>query len=259
MGVDELVQADAEANGAVEGPAEEEGRILVVVGRVGQVGVHLGLLVDYRQRIGRQIRPQEALLEGLVVEAGDDAEVVGAAAQRKEEIRVLLLAGRDDGAAGQHNLERVDGVAGPALLGPQVRDAAASGEPSHANAGNAATGDGQVQGVEDGVDEIPGRAAADGDAGLVVAQRDGVQAAQVDDDVVVAGRAREPLVAAAADGKLALGGGQRLDGAGDIVNRLGRDEALRVDGRDLGRKVRRQGSIVGRRAWPHNLVRAEGD
>lgn len=74
----------------------------------------------------------------VLIEAGDDAKVVAPAAERQPQVRVLLLAGLDNGAVGENNLERNDLIAGLALPRAKVGDAAAAAEPCHADAGNTA-------------------------------------------------------------------------------------------------------------------------
>lgn len=51
LGVDELVQGNAQFVRTVERPAKEERRILVILGRIHELGIHPGLLVDGRERV----------------------------------------------------------------------------------------------------------------------------------------------------------------------------------------------------------------
>ena len=52
----------------------------------------------------------------LEEEAGDDAEIAAAAAQRPEQVGVLLLAGGDEAAVGQHDVGLEQIVDGQAVL-----------------------------------------------------------------------------------------------------------------------------------------------
>lgn len=55
-------------------------------------------------RVDDEAAPQLALLKGLEVEASHDAEIVGPAFQRFEEVRVVVGVGIDDLARSKDNL-----------------------------------------------------------------------------------------------------------------------------------------------------------
>ncbi|MDT4830473.1 hypothetical protein FQZ97_639380 [compost metagenome] len=63
-----------------------------------------------------------------VLEGGDDAEVAAAAAQRPEQVLVLVRRRTQDLAAGRHDLHRDHVVAGPAVATREVAESAADGE-----------------------------------------------------------------------------------------------------------------------------------
>ncbi|KAF5125085.1 hypothetical protein E5D57_009771 [Metarhizium anisopliae] len=133
FGVDELAQ----------GNAQFERRILVILGRIHKLGINLGLLVDGRERVQRKIRPQQALFKRLDIEAGDDAKVVAPAAERQPQVRDLLLAGLNNGAVGENNLERNDLPIGDAAAGSHARPVAADDdrvEAAHVDSDSGATG-----------------------------------------------------------------------------------------------------------------------
>ncbi len=67
--------------------------------------------------------PEFALLEGFDVEAGDDAEVVGATFQRAEEIGIRGFVGVDYFAVGEDEFVVKDIVAEKAVTGGEERDA----------------------------------------------------------------------------------------------------------------------------------------
>lgn len=194
----------------------------------------------------------------VLIEAGDDAKVVAPAAERQPQVRVLLLASLDNGAVGENNLERNDLIAGLALPRAKVGDAAAAAEPCHADAGNTAARGAEPQRIQRLVDGVPCRAGADRRARLVAADDDRVEAAHVECDSGATGRASEPLVPAAPDGKLASGGSHGLDHAGYIAGRPGRDEALGMEARDLRAKIRRKRCGVCVASRKQGLVGTEG-
>ena len=76
-------------------------------------------------------------------ELGDDAEVAAAAAERPEQVRVLLLARGDDGAVGRDDLGGQQVVAGQAVAAAEVADAAAEGQSADAGRGDDPPGGGQ--------------------------------------------------------------------------------------------------------------------
>ena len=65
---------------------------------------------------------------GAEQEAGDDAEISPAAAQRPQEVTVLAFAGGREAAVGQHHVGLDEIVAGQAILTREVAVPAAKGQ-----------------------------------------------------------------------------------------------------------------------------------
>ena len=65
-------------------------------------------------------------------ESGDHPEVAAAAPQRPEQVRVLVGRGLDDLAAGQHDLQRDELIAGQPVLAGEPADPAAQGQTGNA-------------------------------------------------------------------------------------------------------------------------------
>ena len=98
---------------------------------------------------GQSIGPPATVLDRVQLEAerGDDAEVAAAAAQRPEEIGVLLLVRRDEAAVGEHDVGLEQIVDGQAELAGEMADAAAEGDAADAGGGDDAARRGQTEGV----------------------------------------------------------------------------------------------------------------
>ena len=96
-------------------------------------------------------------------ERGDDAEVAAAAADRPEEVGVLVGARADALAAGEHHLGLEQVVDRQAALARQVADAAAEREAADAGGRDDPARGRQAVLVGGGVDLAPGAAAADPD------------------------------------------------------------------------------------------------
>ena len=92
-------------------------------------------------------------------ERGDDAEVAAAAANRPEEVGVLVCAGRHEAAVGQHHVGFEQVVDRQTALAGQVAEAAAEGEAADAGGRDDAARRGQAEGVGGVVDVAPGAAA----------------------------------------------------------------------------------------------------
>src|SRR6202034_546996 len=67
-------------------------------------------------------------VEGPERETCDDAEVAATAAERPEQLGILLRRGRDDLTGGEHHLELGEIVAGQPVLSGEPADPAAQGE-----------------------------------------------------------------------------------------------------------------------------------
>ncbi len=106
-----------------------------------------------RRRPGRR-RPS-GRPRACELERGDDAEVAAAAAQRPEQLRVLVLAGVQVLAVGGHDVGADEVVAGQAALADQPADAAAEREPGDAGGRHQSPGDRQPERLRLGVDVAP--------------------------------------------------------------------------------------------------------
>jgi hypothetical protein len=69
--------------------------------------------------VDRRVRVQ------LDLDGGHDAVVAAAAAQRPEQVGVVVVGGADERAVGGHELDRADAVGGEAVLAGEPREAAA--------------------------------------------------------------------------------------------------------------------------------------
>ena len=88
----------------------------------------------------------------LEQEARDDAEVAAAAAQRPQQVGVLLLAGGDEAAIGKHDIGLEQIVDGQAVFARQVAMPAAQRQARNAGGRNDARRDGQTEGMGSVVD-----------------------------------------------------------------------------------------------------------
>ena len=133
-------------------------------------------------------------------ERGDDAEVATAAAQRPEEIGVLRLARRDEGAIGQHDVGLEQIVDGQAELPGEVTESSAQGDAPHPGGGDNAGRRCQPESVG-GVVQIAEQCAPldTGGARLQIDPHP-VHPGQVDHQPVVDEAETRPVVTAAADG-----------------------------------------------------------
>jgi hypothetical protein len=162
------------------------------------------------------------------LEAGDDAEVAAAAAQRPEQLRVAVSVGAQPPAVGAHDLDGQQVVDRQPVLADQVADPAGQGDPPDPDRGGVAE---------------PGRQAALGRRGGVLAggqaglgpggARLGVdlqraQAPKVEHDPPVGGAVPGRAVAAAADRQLLPALVRQGDDRGDVVRAGGLDDQRRV-------------------------------
>ena len=130
----------------VLGRDERQGRHVVLergvpADRAGQGGHDAGVLAQRRGRLLRLVdRDPDAHHRAEVVgaegEAGDDAEVAAAAAQRPEQLGVLARADLDHLAARQHELKGDEVVAGEAVLAGEPADPAAERQAGHPGLGH---------------------------------------------------------------------------------------------------------------------------
>ena len=150
-------------------------------------------------------------------ELGDDAEVAAAAADRPEEVGVLVGAGGDDLARGRDDLGRHQVVDRQPVLAHHEADAAAGRQPAEADRVGVAGGERQAVGVRRAGEVAGGRAGLDaGDPRLGI-DADRVHPRQVDHEGVVDHAEVGEAVAAAAhrEGQVVVAG--EGDGRRDIV------------------------------------------
>ena len=223
------------------------------------------------QDVGRrrqQDRPAEDHADRIepVLEAGDDAEVAAAAANRPEQVGVLGLAGDQLAPVGGHDLDRDERIDREAVLADEPADAAAEGQPGDADRAGVAERRGQAMGG--------GRLGEldRGQAGLCPGNpRIGVdvQAAhvgEVEDDAAVDGAVAGEAVAAAADRELELVVAGERDGPCNVA-RVGRADDRERSGVDCGlvhlagglvfvvaRQDHAAGQAAGERVEIHRLV-----
>src|SRR5690606_19485251 len=129
----------------------------------------------------------------------DDAEVAAAAAQRPQQVGVLVGVGADDAPVGGDQLGREQVVAGEAVLALQPAGAAAHREAGDAGGRHAAAGGGEAVRGRGAVGGRPGGAAADAHAPGLRVDRDLVHRTDVEDEAVLHQGAAGDRVAAGAD------------------------------------------------------------
>jgi hypothetical protein len=165
-----------------------------------------------------------------VLEAGGDAEVAAAAAQRPEQLRMRLRVDLEDAAVGGDQFGGQQAVDGEAVLADQVADAAAQGEAADADRGGVAEPGRQPVGAHLG-GVGPGGQAGLGPGGAPLGvEVEGGHGGQVQHDPAVGGAVAGEAVAAAADRQLqpavagqgddlgdVAGGGGSHDGGGVLV------------------------------------------
>ena len=156
------------------------------------------------------------------LEGRHDAEVAAAAADRPEQVGVVLLAGDVEGAVAGDHVRGQQVVEREAEPPREVADAAAEGQPADAGGRDDAARRGQPEGVRRGVQVAPRRAARD--PGRVRQRVDPhtTHGGQVDDHAVVAGAEARDAVATTADrdGQVVVGGeahrGHHVAGVGRL-------------------------------------------
>ena len=225
----------------VLGRDERQGRHVVLergvpADRTGQGGYHAGVLA---QRGGRLLRlvdrdpdaHHRAEVVGAEGEAGDDAEVAAAAAQRPEQLGVAIGVDLDHLAAGQHELEGDEVVAGETVLAGEPADPAAERQAGHPGLGHDPGRDDQPVRRGRGVDVAEPAAAARVHQLALRIDGDLAQPGQVDGQAAVRHGLARHVVAAAADrgrqavlaghvdrGHHVLGAGAAQDQAGAPVD-----------------------------------------
>ena len=158
------------------------------------------------------------------LERRHDAEVAAAAAQRPEQVGVLLGARVHLRAVGEHDVGADQAVDRQAVAPRQVAEAPAEREPADARGRDdprrrrAAVLGGRA------VDLAPGAAAADADGLGRRVHQDVAQAREVDDDAVVDDPEAAAVVAAAAHGERRVVGAREGDGARDVLGARAADD-----------------------------------
>ena len=132
------------------------------------------------------------------LERGDDAEVAAAAADRPEQVGVLLGARTRLCSVGEHDVGLEQIVDRQAVAPRQVADPAAERQPADAGGRDEATWRREAVRVRGLVDLTPGAATADSDGARLGVHLDRPQQGQVRDDSVVANPEARAVVPAAA-------------------------------------------------------------
>ena len=179
---------------------EEHERQRKLVGRLGhhvaeapqQLG---GAGAREDREAGHHLRPDRVEPQ---LDRGHDAEVAAAAAQRPEQLGVLVGGRADRLAAGGDQLDGEDVVDGQAVLALEPARAAAEREPGDAGARDAPADGGEPVLLGGGVDLAPGQAAARADDPPLRVDDQLAQAADVDHEAVLDERRAGDRVAAAA-------------------------------------------------------------
>ncbi len=145
---------------------------------------------EHRSAIDRADRVQ------LEQERGDDAEVAATTAYCPEQVGMLLGAGRDEAAIGEHHVNTEQVVDRQAQCTREIADTSTQRQPTDAGGGNEATGRGQPEGMGGMVHVAPGAAAFD--ASRVCSRIDAhtFHVREVDHQAVVAGTQAGAVVSA---------------------------------------------------------------
>lgn len=104
--------------------AGNQTRILIEVRCPCQFGKGVDLLRGGFDLVKYLAAVERGLREGAKVEAGDDAEIVGAAAESDPEIRIGARICGDEGAVGEDDVEGEDIIADEAEAGAEERETA---------------------------------------------------------------------------------------------------------------------------------------
>jgi hypothetical protein len=150
-------------------------------------------------------------------ERRDDAEVAAAAANRPEQVGVLVRARTDALAAGQHELGLEQVVDREPEGARQVPETPAEREPADAGGRDDAAGGRQSVLAGREVDLAPCAAAADAHGARLRIDLDVAQQREVDHDAVVARPQPGAVVPAAADGERQVVLARESDGPGHVL------------------------------------------
>ena len=156
----------------------------------------------------RAARDDERHGQELDLDLGDDAEAAAPAAQRPEQLRLVLRARDDRLAVGQHDGDRADVVGGDAGRPAVEADAAAEQVADDADGGAGAVQRGEAVRLGRGDERAPGGAGGDAGGPADGVDPDGAVEGGADEDGGVEGRLAARAVAGAlrADGRARRGG-----------------------------------------------------
>ena len=175
------------------------------------------------------------------LDRGDDAEVAAAAAQRPEQLGMLVGGRADLVAAGGDELDGEDVVAREAVLALEPAGAAAEREARHAGAGDAAADGREAVRLRGGVELGPRQAGARPHDAALRIDADRAQAADVDDDSIVDEREPGDRVAAAAHGDAEVAQARVVERGGDVTGVRAADD---VAGATLDAGVEERAGLV---------------
>ena len=157
-----------------------------------------------------------------------DAEVAAPAAQRPEQLGMLVGGGADLVAARGDELDGEDVVARQAVHALEPARPAAERKPRDAGGRDAAADGREAVFLGRGVELGPGQAGAGADDAAVAVDGDLAEAADVDDDAVVDEREAGDGVAAAAHGDGQAAQRRIVERGGDVVGAGGADDVARA-------------------------------
>ncbi len=186
------------------------------------VGRRLGGGDESRDRLGGRRQDQHAAHGGfermqLESEARRDAEVAASAADRPEQVRVMLGVDAQELAVGGHDVGREQGVDRQSVLADEIADTAAERDPAEPDRTRVPEAGREVMGRR------RGRVLTGGQSGLgpggppVHVDLERLHVAQIEHDAVVDHGVSRAAVAAAADREREPGLAGEVDDMGDIV------------------------------------------
>ncbi len=164
----------------------------------------------------------------LIDETGHDAEVAATAAQRPEQVGVLVGGHGAHLAVDGDHLHAAQAVDRQPVQAGEVADAAAERQPGDAHAAGVAERDRQPMGDERGRDLARGEAGAGRDDARVRIDVQAAQRAKIDDQHAIAGRQAGQAVAAAAHRDLEPDLAREAHRAGDVVGVSDLDDGRRA-------------------------------
>ena len=169
-------------------------------------------------RRGQEQHPADdrADLVEAVAQPRHHAEVPAAAAQRPEQVRVVVGVDLQQLAAGRHDLGAQQVVDGHAVLADEEADAAAERDAGDADRARVAEPGGEAVGAGRGGVLAGGQARAGPGGARAGVDGELAQRAHVEHDAAVGGAVAGGAVAAAADGQLEPGLAGVRDDAGDV-------------------------------------------